>query len=89
MRRLHLVDVATEFPRVYRARFLDGRSVVSAPMDWSAIFAEAPDIIFSDQKSEFTSGAAADYCSARGIQHLFSPAYGPASSGLVDGATGS
>ena len=70
--RLRLVDFATKFPRGYRVRARNGRSVLAAHMDWPAISPKAPDIIFPDHGSGPTGGAVAEYCSAGGL-YRFSP----------------
>ena len=81
---LHLMDVATKFSRVYVVTAKQGRSVVHALVDWSAMFSRAPAATFSDQGPEFVNSVVTDWCQARGVRQLYSPPYTPASNGLIE-----
>ena len=82
---IHVMDVATKFTKVYpKGERVRGRAVVSALMDWSQVFGAYPAKIVTDQGPEFINKLVVDFTISKGVVHMVTPAYTPASNGLIE-----
>ena len=82
---IHMLDVATKFSKVFPGEeHVAGKKVVGALMGRSALFGGQPKRLVTGQGPEFMNRAAADYAMNKGVAHLVTPAYTPASNGLIE-----
>ena len=63
---------------------MTGRAVANALMDWSQVSGAHPAKIATDQGQKFINGAVVDFTISKGVTHLVTPAYIPASNGLIE-----
>ena len=81
------MDVATKFSKVFpggSGEHVTGKAVVSALCEWSSLFGAHPKRLVTDQGSEFINRTVVDFGVSKGIAHLVTPAYTPASNGLIE-----
>lgn len=80
---LVIVDAFSKWPEI----FIMGQTTTTATITkLEETFARFgfPEILVSDNGSQFTSSNFKDFCTARGIQHLRSPPYHPQSNGQAE-----
>ncbi|CAH8672200.1 unnamed protein product [Schistosoma rodhaini] len=80
---LVIVDAYTKWPEVYEMRSTTSENTISKLSSLFACFG-VPEILVTDNGTQFTSSTFKRFCSENGIRHLQSPPYHPQSNGQAE-----
>lgn len=80
---LVIVDAYSKFPEIFVTKSITAETTISILRGLFAHYG-LPEVIVSDNGTQFTSQSFAMFCASNGVQHIFTPPYHPQSNGFVD-----
>lgn len=78
-----IVDSFSKWPQIYKINSISTSSILDCLKDFTSQFGN-PELIVSDNGTQFTSQHFSDFCSTNGIGHKFTAPYHPQSNGLAE-----
>ncbi|XP_017476105.1 PREDICTED: uncharacterized protein K02A2.6-like isoform X2 [Rhagoletis zephyria] len=78
-----IIDAYSKWPQIYQVNSITSASILNCIADFTSQFGN-PELIVSDNGTQFSSKTFSDFCKSQGIIHKFTAPYHPQSNGQAE-----
>ncbi|XP_037811390.1 uncharacterized protein K02A2.6-like [Lucilia sericata] len=78
-----IVDSFSKWPQIYQIKSISSNSIINCMRDFTSLFGN-PELIVSDNGTQFSSSMFSKFCQENGILHKFTAPYHPQSNGQAE-----
>ncbi|XP_037828650.1 uncharacterized protein K02A2.6-like [Lucilia sericata] len=80
---MKLKDSFSKWPQIYQIKSISSNSIINCMRDFTSLFGN-PELIVSDNGTQFSSSMFSKFCQENGILHKFTASYHPQSNGQAE-----